>query len=374
VVKPQTIAQPFSLSGTQLSCGLAACLTVAALLLDSRYQSFPTFSLPLWACGLLTVVIGYWGVPWLRALKTGQFIREDGPQAHFKKAGTPTMGGILFVPSAAIAATIWAYAAPGFDPADRLSVLGVALLTLAYGFIGWIDDWQVLRRKSNKGISPKMKLALQILFAIAFCLWLSLRSDLSIDLTQVLFPAGFLLPLGILFWAIAGFTIVSESNATNLTDGLDGLMGGTGAIAFLGLGAIVAPTSPALALFCACMSGGCLGFLAYNRNPARVFMGDTGSLSLGAALAGVAIITNHLFGLLLVTGLFFFETLSVILQVAYYKATKNADGIGKRIFKMAPFHHHLELCGWSELRVVSTFYLITAILSVIAFGLFQIPA
>ncbi len=320
---------------------------------------------------MLTAICGYWGVPWLRALKTGQFIREDGPQAHLKKAGTPTMGGILFVPGSALLATVLAYSIPGFESADRLTVLGVAVLTLAYGAIGWIDDWQVLRRKSNKGISPRTKLVLQIAGAVLFCGWMSWRagSGFAIDPTQIIFPGGITLSLGLLFWPLAGFTIVAESNATNLTDGLDGLMGGTGALAFLGLGAIVAPTSPALAVFCACMAGGCLGFLFFNRNPARVFMGDTGSLALGAALAGVAIATNALFGLLLVTGLFFFETLSVIVQVSYYKATKDENGIGKRIFKMAPFHHHLELCGWSELNVVLAFYGITAALGFLAFGL-----
>lgn len=371
-MKLSSYTQKIALSGTQITCGLATIVTVLLLGLDSRYSSLPGFSLPFWSSAVLTAICGYWGVPWLRALKTGQFIREDGPQAHLKKAGTPTMGGILFVPGSAILAILWAYLSPALESADRLSVVGVAALTLAYAAIGWIDDWQVLRRKSNKGISPRLKLMLQIICAVLFCGWMSWRSDLAIDLTQILFPGGVTLSLGLAFWALAGFTIVAESNATNLTDGLDGLMGGTGAVAFLGLSAIVAPTSPALALFCICMSGGCLGFLFFNRNPARVFMGDTGSLALGAALAGVAIASNTLFGLLIVTGLFFFETLSVILQVSYYKATKDENGIGKRMFKMAPFHHHLELCGWSEINVVTTFYLVTLCLSVVAFLLYTV--
>jgi len=372
-VKLPASAPKLALSGTNLTCGLATISTIVLLALDSYYDASSSFSLPFWGAALLTAICGYWGVPWLRALKTGQFIREDGPQAHLKKAGTPTMGGILFVPGSAILATLWAYLTPGFESADRLSVLGVAILTLTYGAIGWLDDWQVLRRKSNQGISPRTKLILQIAGAVLFCGWASWRSggdsDLAIDLTRVLLPGGIALSLGAFFWPLAGFAIVAESNATNLTDGLDGLMGGTGALAFLGLGAIVAPTSPALALFCACMAGGCLGFLFFNRNPARVFMGDTGSLALGAALAGVAIAANALFGLLLVTGLFVFETLSVVVQVSYYKATKDENGVGRRIFKMAPFHHHLELCGWSELNVVMAFYGITAALGLLAFSL-----
>jgi len=372
-VKLSSSTQKLTLSGIQLTCSLATVVTVVLLGLDRYYGGLSggllTFSLPFWSSAVLTAIVGYWGVPWLRALKTGQFIREDGPQAHLKKAGTPTMGGILFVPGSALLATLWTYLSPTLNAADRLSVLSVAILTLAYGVIGWVDDWQVLRHKSNKGISPRTKLSLQIACAVIFCGWISWRSDVTLDLTQILFPGGVTLSLGAAFWAIAGFTIVAESNATNLTDGVDGLMGGTGALAFLGMSGVIASTSPALALFCVCMAGGCLGFLFFNRNPARVFMGDTGSLALGAALAGVAIMTQSLFGLLLVTGLFFFETLSVILQVSYYKATKDKNGVGKRLFKMAPFHHHLELCGWSEIQVVATFYVVTLVLSGLAIWL-----
>ena len=243
-------------------------------------------------------------------------------------------------------------------------VLAVSALTLSYAFIGWLDDWQVMRQRSNKGISPKMKLALQIGFAAAFCMW-AIASQ-STSLTTISLPLGLTLPLGILFWPLAGFVLVAESNATNLTDGVDGLMGGAGAITLFGLGAIVAPNNPELMTFCVALSGGCLGFLIHNRNPAKIFMGDTGSLALGGALAAVGILSGHLFGLLIVTLLFFAETLSVILQVGYYKATKGPDGKGKRLFKMAPLHHHFELSGWSELQVVSVFYVISALLATVA--------
>lgn len=164
---------------------------------------------------------------------------------------------------------------------------------------------------------------------------------------------------------LAAFTLVAESNATNLTDGMDGLAGGTVAIALLGLGALIGTSSPDLMIFCVSMSGGCLGFLVHNRNPARVFMGDTGSLALGGGLAAVALITNSLFALLILSGLFFLETLSVIAQVSYYKATKDSNGIGKRLFKMSPFHNHLELTGWTETQVVGWFYVIAAVLVVL---------
>ncbi|MEM7554502.1 MAG: phospho-N-acetylmuramoyl-pentapeptide-transferase [Cyanobacteria bacterium P01_A01_bin.84] len=349
--------QGLSISGISLVSILGIGLSVTAITLDGLAMRMPwqgySLTLPFLFCAFATAAIGFWAVPLLQMLKTGQIIREDGPTAHLKKAGTPTMGGIFFVPIAAIAACVWS----NFSA----EVIAVSALTLGFGFVGWIDDWQILSRKSNKGISPRMKLALQIAFAIAFCVWLMFSQSSSI--TSIALPLGFSLPLGLLFWPFAGFVLVAESNATNLTDGIDGLAGGTVAIALFALGALVAPEHPGLMIFCASMSGGCLGFLAHNRNPARVFMGDTGSLALGGALASVALLSNSLFALFILSGIFFVETLSVMLQVGYYKATKGADGKGKRLFKMAPLHHHLELSGWSELQVVTVFYIIAAILA-----------
>jgi phospho-N-acetylmuramoyl-pentapeptide-transferase len=246
-------------------------------------------------------------------------------------------------------------------------VMAVSALTLAYGTIGWLDDWQIIRRKSNKGISPRMKLLLQVFFGVLFCLWLAWSQP--VNLTTVVLPFGLALPLGMLFWPLAGFVLVAESNATNLTDGMDGLAAGTVAIALLGLGFLAAPASTGLMVFCACMSGACLGFLVHNRNPARVFMGDTGSLALGGALASVALLSNTLWGLLILGGVFLAETLSVMAQVGYYKATKGPDGIGKRLFKMAPLHHHLELSGWFETKVVGVFYIITGLLALLSIAI-----
>lgn len=356
---PLVPRKALGLSGYHLFLTLGAGLSITALILDwlagRSLSSGIGLTLPLLTAALVASGLGLWVVPLLRALKAGQVIRQDGPQAHLKKAGTPTMGGIFFIPAAVAVALVWS----GF----AVNVIAVSALTLAYAGIGWLDDWQILSKKSNKGISPKMKLVLQILFGGLFCAWL-LWSQPA-DITTIAFPFGFTLPLGLLFLPLAWFTLVAESNATNLTDGLDGLAGGTGAIALLGLGALVAPTSPELMIFCACLSGGCLGFLAHNYNPARVFMGDTGSLALGGALAAVALLTHSLFGLLILSGLFLAETLSVIAQVGYYKATKDANGVGKRLLKMAPLHHHFELTGWTETQVVSRFYLAGAVLVII---------
>jgi phospho-N-acetylmuramoyl-pentapeptide-transferase len=354
---PTALTKP---SGTTLLIFLTVLSILLAVLFAQIAGQFPEGSIailvPLGVCALISAGLGYGVVPLLRRLKTGQVIQEDGPQTHLKKAGTPTMGGIFFVPVSALVAVIWS----GFAG----EAIALSVLTLAYLGIGWFDDWQILRQKSNKGISPGMKLTLQILVAVLFCLWMLWSQPASI--TNVTLPGNLVLPLGLLFWALAGFVMVAESNATNLTDGVDGLAGGTAAIAFLGMAALVAQTSPALMIFCVCMSGGCLGFIVHNRNRATVFMGDTGSLALGAALAAVGILGGQLWGLFIVSGIFFVESLSVILQVSYYKATKGPDGKGKRLLKMAPLHHHLELSGWSETQIVGAFYLINAGLAIVA--------
>lgn len=347
----------FNLTGTTLLWLLGLGLSFAALILDGAAGRLSNLSisltLPLWVCTLGAGGLGTWVVPLLLQLKTGQVIRQDGPKTHLKKAGTPTMGGVFFVPVAILVALVWSKFAP--------DVVAVSAVTLAYGVIGWLDDWQIISRKSNKGISPQMKLALQMGVGALFCLWLALTQPASI--TTIALPFGLALPLGLLFWPLAVFVLMAESNATNITDGVDGLMGGTGAIALLGLGALVAPTSTGLMIFCACMSGSCLGFLVHNRKPARVFMGNTGSLALGGAFASVGLLTNNLWGLFVLSGLLFVESLSVIAQVGYFKATKGPDGIGKRLLKMAPMHHHLELSGWSEIKIVAVFYAIAAILA-----------
>lgn len=343
-------------SGAGLFLLLLVSLNGAALWFDWQTNRLTHWTnsctIPLVTCGAIAMALGYWVIPLLRDLKAGQFIREEGPQSHLKKMGTPTMGGIFFVPVALVGSLIWS----GF----ARDVLAVAGLTLAYGFIGWWDDWRVLQQRSNRGISPQTKLGLQIIFGILFCGWVFWQQP---ALTTVVLPLGLTLSLGWLFWPVALFVAVAESNATNLTDGLDGLAAGTVAIALLGLGMLVAPSHPDLMTFCACSSGACLGFLVHNHHPARVFMGDTGSLALGGALAGVGILTGNLFGLLILSGVFLVETLSVILQVSYYKATKGPDGQGKRLFRMAPFHHDLELSGWSETQVAGMFYLLGGLLA-----------
>ena len=354
---PTALKNPSGKSLLILLTGLLILLAIVFASSASQFQELTiSLLLPLIASALVSAALGYGVVPLLQRLKTGQVIQEDGPQTHLKKAGTPTMGGIFFLPVAIAIALLWS----GFST----EAIAVSALTLAYGAIGWIDDWQILRYQSNKGISPHQKLILQIVAAILFCLWIFQSQPDSI--TTLNLWGSILLPLGMFFWPLAGFVLVAESNATNLTDGIDGLAAGTAAIALLGLAVVVAPTSPDLTISCACLSGSCLGFVVHNRNPATVFMGDTGSLSLGGALAAVGIMSGNLWALFIVSGIFFVESLSVIAQVVYYKATKDPDGKGKRLFKMAPIHHHLELSGWSETQIVGIFYLINALLAVLA--------
>jgi phospho-N-acetylmuramoyl-pentapeptide-transferase len=257
-------------------------------------------------------------------------------------------------------------------PADpRLPA--VAAITLAYLAIGAADDWRSLTKRHNTGLTPRGKLLLQALSAVAFLAWAWWTQQLPT--ADIALPLGWALPLGLLIWPLGLFVFLAESNATNLTDGLDGLAAGCGAIVFSGLGLQLMlrghSGDPALAGFCAAMAGCWLGFLLFNRHPARVFMGDTGSLAMGAALAAVSLLSNSLWPLLLMGGVFLAESLSVIVQVWVFKATKGPDGVGRRVLRMAPLHHHFELGGASEQQVVVGFWAVSLLL--VGAGLLLLP-
>ncbi|MFM7651718.1 MAG: phospho-N-acetylmuramoyl-pentapeptide-transferase [Vulcanococcus sp.] len=334
--------------------------------LSDGLSQAPQLSVPLLVAAVVSAGLCTWGVPRLRQLKLGQVIREEGPQAHLSKAGTPTMGGLLVVPVGVIVGSLVAPADP------RLPA--VAAITLAYLAIGAADDWRSLTKRHNTGLSPRGKLLLQALSAIAFLAWA--WWDQQLPSTDIALPLGWALPLGLLIWPLGLFVFLAESNATNLTDGLDGLATGCGAIVFSGLGLQLMlrghSGDPALAGFCAAMAGCWLGFLLFNRHPARVFMGDTGSLAMGAALAAVSLLSNSLWPLLLMGGVFLAESLSVIAQVWVFKATKNpATGLGRRVLRMAPLHHHFELGGASEQQVVVGFWAVSLLL--VGLGLLLLP-
>lgn len=282
-------------------------------------------------------------IPALKKFKFGQSIREEGPESHMKKGGTPTMGGIVILTALVltmIVMTIWT----GFS--TELFLL--LLVTVGFGTLGFLDDFIKIVKKRNLGLTSKQKLAGQAVISLIFFLVIY-SGDFS---TSVAVPAtNFSLDLGFLYFFLVIFMLVGASNAVNLTDGLDGLLAGTGAIAFLAF-AVLAWIQGAsdIAIFSFAIVGACLGFLVFNAHPAKVFMGDTGSLALGGAIAAIAILLGAELILVIIGGVFVIETLSVIIQVASFKLR------GKRIFKMSPIHHHFELSGWSEWKVVTVFW------------------
>ena len=331
-------------------------VVVIAAYASDRWIPNSLLSLPLLAATLVSAVVTWWGTPQLRALKMGQVIRTEGPQAHQRKSGTPTMGGLLVVPVGVIVGCLISWEGRSAD-----QLLAVGLVTLAYMVIGGIDDWSSLTKRTNTGLKPRGKILLQSAAAMVFLGWSAWQGWIP---DAVSLPLGMVIPLGWLIWPLGLFVFLAESNATNLTDGLDGLASGCGALVFTGLGLQLMlrgnEGDPALAAFCMAMAGCWLGFLIHNRNPARVFMGDTGSLAMGASLSAVALLSNSLWPLLLMGGVFLAESLSVIIQVWVFKATKGEDGVGRRVLRMAPLHHHFELGGSPEQIVVPMFWLATA--------------
>ena len=356
-------AQRFPGTGLQWSLGLIG-LILAACLISDGLSGGPQLTVPLLLAGGLSWLVCWLGIPRLRALKMGQVIRQEGPQSHQSKSGTPTMGGLLLVPCGVVVGSL-------VSPSDP-RLLPIGLVTLAFMVIGGVDDWRSLTKRHNTGLTPKGKLLLQALAAGLFLLWAGLHGAIP---TSIALPWGWLLPIGLLTWPLGLFVFLAESNATNLTDGLDGLAAGVGAIVLVGLSLQLMLRGnggdPALAGYAAALAGAWLGFLLHNRHPARVFMGDTGSLAMGAALTAIALLSNSLWPLLLMGGLLLAESLSVILQVWVFKATKGADGQGKRLLRMAPLHHHFELGGWSERRVVVSFWGVSLLL--VALGLVLVP-
>lgn len=301
----------------------------------------------------VTLLLGPAVIPLLTRLKCGQNVRNDGPSRHLQKSGTPTMGGVMFLAGITAAGLLYAG-----NSLDGLLVLG---MTLAFGLIGFLDDFLKIALKRPLGLRAREKLLGQILFSLAaaaFCVSVLGRgTDLVVPYSGFFTPGGLTWELGAAgFFVFAVLVIAGTANAVNLTDGLDGLAAGTSALvaaALLPVAFTVDKTGVAAVM--AAVSGGCLGFLFYNRHPARVFMGDTGSLALGSALGTAALVTRSELFLFLIGGVFVLETLSVILQVASFQL------FGRRILRMSPLHHHFELCNWSENRVVVSFWAATVV-------------
>jgi phospho-N-acetylmuramoyl-pentapeptide-transferase len=344
---------------------------------------------------LIGLVCGPWVIRKLSALKIGQAVRNDGPQSHLAKSGTPTMGGVLILLGIFISCMLWA------DLSNRFIWI-VLLVTFGFGLIGWIDDYRKVTRQDPKGMSSREKFFWQTCIGLFAALYLAfsvsevnnlkvlqlfldwIKSGFTLDLPAksnlyLPFMKEVSYPLGVFGFIILSFlVIVGSSNAVNLTDGLDGLVimpvilvgAALGAFAYVMGNAIYAkyllfpyiPGAGELLIFCGAMGGAGLAFLWYNTHPAQVFMGDVGALALGGALGTIAVIVRQEIVLFVMGGIFVAETCSVMLQVAWFKYTKKKYGQGRRIFKMAPLHHHFELSGWRETQVVVRFWIITILL------------
>lgn len=293
-------------------------------------------------------------IPLLKRLKFGQSIRTEGPESHQVKTGTPTMGGLTFLLPVLVLSLVSLFF---IDDISKMMVL--VIVTVGFGLIGFLDDYLIVVKKHNTGLTSKQKFAAQIIVSvIIYIIMLNFIPDISNSIhipgTSLEIPLGFLFVVWLVFWQV-GF-----SNAVNLTDGLDGLATGLSVIAFASFLAVtVALGEGTLSTFLCIMIGSLAGFLVYNKYPAKLFMGDTGSLALGGIIATVSIMINNSLLLLIIGIVFVIETASVMIQVVSFKFT------GKRIFKMTPIHHHFELLGWSEWKVVTVFWLTGAVAGII---------
>lgn len=291
-------------------------------------------------------------IPVLKRIKAGQSIREEGPESHLIKSGTPTMGGIAII-GAVLAGCLVTRA---YDTNMFIALLAF----ISFGILGFLDDFVKVAKKRNLGLTAKQKLVLQILIAVGLAFY---QAKVSIYGTSIYIPfVGVHWDMGIFYVPFIAFVVVAMANSVNLTDGLDGLAAGCTMIVTLFLALVgVAFNFHSMAVFCAALTGACLGFLAFNRYPAKVFMGDTGSLALGGGVAAAAILMNIELIIPIAGGVYVAEAVSVILQVFYFKKTG-----GRRLFKMAPLHHHFELGGWKETKVVIVFWLVTLGLCIIS--------
>jgi phospho-N-acetylmuramoyl-pentapeptide-transferase len=302
---------------------------------------------------VVALIMGPLLIPVLRRLKFGQSIRQEGPERHYAKAGTPTMGGIIILTALTVSALSFA----GLSREIWLALF----ITIGHGLIGFLDDFIKVVQKRSLGLKARQKLFGQILLAIALAYIATSFFGRGTDLWIPFISSR--VDLGGFYYVLIFLVLVGTTNAVNLTDGLDGLAAGTSTVAAVAYAVIALYFGqPELAIFCVALAGACLGFLRYNAYPAKVFMGDTGSLAIGGALAAVAVMTKTELLLVIIGGVFVMEALSVIIQVISFKST------GKRIFRMSPIHHHFELAGWPETKVVKVFWvagLLCAILGVL---------
>lgn len=300
-------------------------------------------------------------IPALQKLKFGQFIRGEGPESHLKKAGTPTMGGIGILLALVLGSFITAF----ITAQVTSELLLVLFVTVANGFVGFLDDMIKIKKQRNLGLTSKQKLIGQLLIAVLFYIGL-----MQINISTVVNIPGTTMAVDLhgFYILLVVVMILGASNGTNLTDGLDGLLSGTTVVAFLAYAVLAwQMSSVSLLIFAVAMVGSALGFLWFNKFPAKVFMGDTGSLAIGSGIAALAILLKSELLLIIIGGIFVIETLSVILQVVSFQLT------GRRVFKMSPIHHHFDLLGWSEWRIVTVFWSMAAVFGLIGVCISMLP-
>lgn len=302
---------------------------------------------------IITVILCPVVIPVLHRMKFGQPIREEGPQSHKKKEGTPTMGGVMILIGFVVSALLFAF--------GNTSALAVILITIGYGIVGFIDDFLKVVKKQNEGLTPLQKIIFQLAVTVLFYIYI-VKSGIGTDIYMP-FTNGLYVDLGWFYAPFLFFVMVGTVNSVNLTDGLDGLASGVTVLVAVFFAFVAAASKMAgLTYVCGAMIGALMGFLVFNCHPAKVFMGDTGSLALGGFVASVAILTKMPVMLVIVGLIYVCESVSVIMQVTYFKLTK-----GKRIFKMAPIHHHFELCGLAGIKVVQLFWIVTAVMCLVGY-------
>lgn len=308
---------------------------------------------------VLSLITGVIVIPWLRKVKAGQNVSKKISKSHLAKQGTPTLGGIIFI-LPTILALIFLYFRGSIEITYSLIIL--VFVFLSYAALGFVDDFLKIKYKNNKGLKISTKFICQLIVAVIFYYIFKKYGGVS---TLQITSLGLTIPMGFGFGVFILFLLVGTSNAVNITDGLDGLAGGLSAIAFLAFGLLAWNTTwlegnQELAIFCFVLVGSLFGFLMFNSHPARVFMGDMGSLALGAALATIAVLTRHELSLALIGGVFVVETLSSMIQIIAIRK------FNKKVFKMAPLHHHFEQCGWSEQDIVKVFWVVGMLLAMAA--------
>lgn len=295
-------------------------------------------------------------IPLLRKLKFGQNVRDDGPESHLAKQGTPTMGGISFLIAFVVTSIFFMK-----GNADGRMIL---LVTLGYGIIGFLDDYIKIVKKRSLGLRAYQKLGLQLIVTGIFCAYMLREIGTAI---YIPFMRGLTLDLGILFIPFLFIAVLGTVNGVNLTDGLDGLSSGVTLLVAAFFMIVAWAAGSTISPVCGAIIGGLLAFLIFNSYPAKVFMGDTGSLALGGFVAATAFVLKMPIFIVIVGFVYLWEAITVLLQVGWFKLTKKKYGEGRRLFKMAPFHHHLEKCGWRETKVVTLFYVATALLCLVGF-------